>query len=326
MPNDDKTVAIAKTPLPIGPKGIQLESFEALWRFAQCIAASPFAPRGMEKPEAIVPAIQLGLEIGLSPMSALQNVAVINGRPGIYGDAALALVRASGLCEYYTQRFEGEGDDRRAIVVSKRTDSPEPIESIFSVKDAKRAGLWGKQGPWTQYPDRMLLFRARGFNLRDNFGDVLKGMSTLEELRDLNIKPVSGHTVENPDIRFDEPEESTTSETDTVARPAGDTHFPAKRKRRTKAEMEAEHVRAVTVDVPDGVPAEVPEAPPRATPLEGVRNLIAASPITEFQLEQRLIKNGVIEPTQNLGTLNDDELLQIQSMFMSIAAEIVDGQ
>jgi len=52
------------------------------------------------------------------------------------------------------------------------------------VEDAKRAGLWAKQGPWTAYPKRMMQMRARGFALRDAFPDVLKGMITAEEAQD----------------------------------------------------------------------------------------------------------------------------------------------
>jgi hypothetical protein len=54
----------------------------------------------------------------------------------------------------------------------------------FSVSDAKRAGLWGKSGPWANYPERMLKYRARGFCLRDAFPDVLKGLITIEEAND----------------------------------------------------------------------------------------------------------------------------------------------
>ncbi len=340
MPNEtENQLATKKVPLPVGNKGIELNSFEALWRFALCIAASPFAPRGLEKPEAIVTAIQLGLEIGLSPMSALQNVAVINGRPGIYGDAALALVRASGYCEYYTQKVEGEGDDRTATVTSKRTDSPEPIVTTFSVRDAKRAGLWGKQGPWSQYPDRMLLFRSRGFNLRDNYGDILKGMRLVEELRDYDMKPIEGKVVA-PDIRFDEPEHAEI-EDGPEAHAAVIADYPPKRKRRTKLEMEAAKQggdatlsnaqsveNSITKDIApeeasEAEPTSKPEAPPRATPLEGLRNLIAASPITEFQLEQRLTARGDLAPTRNLEVMTDDELLKVQSQFMTIAEEII---
>ena len=57
--------------------------------------------------------------------------------------------------------------------------------TTFSEQDAKVAGLWGKSGPWKQYPKRMLQMRARGFNLRDNFADILGGLITAEEARDM---------------------------------------------------------------------------------------------------------------------------------------------
>ncbi len=44
--------------------------------------------------------------------------------------------------------------------------------------------MLGKQGPWTQYPERMLKLRARGFTLRDAFPDVLKGIKAREEVED----------------------------------------------------------------------------------------------------------------------------------------------
>jgi hypothetical protein len=77
-----------------------------------------------------------------------------------------------------------EGDT--AICVAKRRGR-KPVTAKFSVDDAKRAGLWGKQGPWTQYPKRMLQMRARGFALRDAFPDVLKGLITSEEAMDFPV-------------------------------------------------------------------------------------------------------------------------------------------
>ena len=183
----DAVSVAAKPQIVIGERGVEIRSIEEAIRFATCVAQSGLAPKGFEKVEAIVIAVQMGAEIGLSPMAALQNIAVINGKPGIYGDAALAVVRGSGLCDDYTQDVSGEGDAKTATVVTKRRGAKDSIVSTFSVTDAKRAGLWGKAGPWTQYPERMLMWRARGFNLRDNFGDVLKGMKTVEELRDTPI-------------------------------------------------------------------------------------------------------------------------------------------
>jgi hypothetical protein len=168
-------------------RGLDLRTFDDLLRFAEVISKSGLAPKGFDRVEAIIIAIQMGAELGLAPLSSLQSIAVINGRPGIFGDAALALVRGSGLCAMYEQRIEGEEDNRRAVVTTQRRNG-DKITTTFSVADAKKARLWGKQGPWSEYPDRMLTFRARGFNLRDNFGDVLKGFKTTEELADYPIE------------------------------------------------------------------------------------------------------------------------------------------
>jgi hypothetical protein len=193
-----------KPPVKAGSNGLVLTGIEEMFRFAEMVALSGLAPKGIDKPASICTAIQMGLEIGLSPMQALQSIAVINGRPGIYGDAAKALVESSGLMTAYDQWFELDGkklttadgfnrtptvaelksESLMCCVMSKRGERP-PLVTTFSVGDAKAAGLWGKTGPWSQYPPRMLMFRARGFNLRDNFGDVLKGLRSVEELRDM---------------------------------------------------------------------------------------------------------------------------------------------
>lgn len=146
----------------------------------------------MEKPEAVLVAIQLGAEIGLSPMAALQNTAVINGRPAIYGDAALALVRGSGLLVSYKEEEIGEpGTDGHGYKVTAVREGDQTAIETFTTGDAKRAKLWGKSGPWTDYPKRMLRFRARGYVLRDLFGDVLKGLRTVEEVRDIPAEPIN---------------------------------------------------------------------------------------------------------------------------------------
>src|SRR3546814_4979258 len=53
--------------------------------------------------------------------------------------------------------------------------------------DAKKAGRAGKQGPWSQYPQRMRQMRARAWAMRDGFADVLKGIGIAEEVRDFPV-------------------------------------------------------------------------------------------------------------------------------------------
>lgn len=153
--------------------------------FSKMLAKSAMVPKQYQgKPEDIMVAVQWGYEIGLAPMQALQNISVINGKPSVYGDAAMALVQASPVCEGVDETIEGEKTANPVAVCVARRKGRNPVTVRFSVEDAKRAGLWGKQGPWQAYPKRMLQMRARGFALRDAFPDVLKGLITVEEAQD----------------------------------------------------------------------------------------------------------------------------------------------
>lgn len=154
-------------------------------QFSEHLASSSMVPKAYQgKPADILVCVQWGYEIGLAPMQALQNIAVINGKPSVYGDAALALVQASPLCEGIDEHIDGEGTANPVAVCIARRKGRMPVVCKFSVEDARRAGLWGKAGPWQAYPKRMLQMRARGFALRDAFPDVLKGLITAEEAQD----------------------------------------------------------------------------------------------------------------------------------------------
>lgn len=186
--------------------GIIPQSIEEVFRLAQGIAASGLAPATMNTAEKITVAILTGLEIGLPPMFALNKIAVVNGRPALWGDALPALLWARG----FKLREWTEGDTAHCEVT--RPDGSK-IERTFSDADAKAAGLLGKSGPWTQYRPRMRQMRARGFACRDGAADVLGGLYVAEELdepmRDIS-PPVA--QLEIPDVP-DIPEVSDVSDT-----------------------------------------------------------------------------------------------------------------
>lgn len=165
--------------------GFAPATIDEAMRLADMLAKSQMVPRAYQgKPEDILVATIWGREIGLATLQALQNISVINGKPSVYGDAAMALVQASPVCEGVDEFFEGEGTPNPIAVCVAHRKGRKPVTAKFSVDDAKRAGLWGKQGPWQAYPKRMLQMRARGFALRDAFPDVLKGLITAEEAQD----------------------------------------------------------------------------------------------------------------------------------------------
>lgn len=170
-----------------GSRALMPSTIEEAYRIATAFSRSDFIPKEYkDKPDNCFTAINLGMEIGLPPMRALQSIAVVNGKPAIYGDAQLALVRGSGLLESFEESYEGEeGKDTFAAVckVKRKGDSEATIES-FTVADAKKAGLWGKTGPWSTHPKRMLRYKSRAFALRDKFADVLLGLChSVEEMQ-----------------------------------------------------------------------------------------------------------------------------------------------
>src|SRR5215467_1393977 len=148
------------------------QTYSELERWAQKAAKTEMIPKAYRgKPDDITIAIQYGSEIGLGHMESLKSIAVINGNPAVYGDGLLSI------CQRHPD-FEDLIE--------------EPKIFRFSQEDAQRAALWGKPGPWTQYPQRMLQMRARGFALRDQFADALKGLISREEAADYPTVDGSG--------------------------------------------------------------------------------------------------------------------------------------
>ena len=155
-------------------------NFEQALTFSDYLADSDLVPKDFKgRPGNCLIAMQWGAELGLKPLQAMQNRAIINGRPSRWGDAVIALVRASPLGEFVIESDDGQAATCRV----KRRGEPEQSRT-FSMEDAKIAGLQGKAGPWTQYPKRMRQMRARAFALRDVFPDVLRGLPVAEELMD----------------------------------------------------------------------------------------------------------------------------------------------
>lgn len=172
--------------------GIIPRNLDELKEIAETILKSGLAPTSMRSVEQISIALMHGAELGLAPMQSLSKIAIINGRPSVWGDAIPALLLSKGfeIDEY----FEGEGDNRAAICVVTRPTGAK-IKRRFSVADAKQARLWGRQGPWQQYPDRMLQMRARSFASRDGAAEVLSGLYFAEEVQDFEPPKGSEPTV-----------------------------------------------------------------------------------------------------------------------------------
>ena len=167
-----------------GGFALQPQNLDQAMQMAGMLANSQMVPKSYQnKPNDTLVAMMMGAEIGLNPIQALQNIAVINGKPAIYGDALLALVQSHPKFGGQEEGFDESTMTATCTVWRKGEDQKHTV--VFSKLDAEKAGLWGKSGPWSQYPKRMLMWRARGYALRDKFADALGGLITVEEAQDI---------------------------------------------------------------------------------------------------------------------------------------------
>jgi len=173
------------------------------WKLADILSKTSFSA-GHKSAQDIFICISMGQQIGLNPFQAVQNISVINGRPTLWGDALLAVCQSHPEYEGVETVFDEKTNT--ATCKALRKGKPPVVES-FSEAEAKQARLWGKSGPWSQYPTKMLKNRARTWALRTQFADALLGLISSEELEEpLPVAPVDkgqAVRVEKPVIDLD---------------------------------------------------------------------------------------------------------------------------
>ena len=199
------------------------QDMDQVWRVAKAVYLGGLAPAaligkktGDEAISAVSVCIMSGAELGLKPMVSLRSFTVINGKPALYGDGLINVVRQSGKVAFLKTGHEMRDGQMVGYCHAKRNDTGEESRVEFTQAEAERAGLWDdrplvrkqvweggqrvwKDGqpndaPWYRYPQRMIAWRAAGYCLRELFGDVLGGIrdefeareiSDVEEMRDI---------------------------------------------------------------------------------------------------------------------------------------------
>jgi hypothetical protein len=192
-----KSTALARSP----GASLALNSVADLAQLSEMLYRGGLTPPGIDNPNKVAAVILAGLEVGLAPTQAIGSIMLQNGRLSIWGDGAMALVRASGLLESIEEWVDGEGESRTGHCKAKRKGESER-HYTFTIREANQAGLIERakgKGPWATYPDRMLIQRPRGFLFRDVFPDVLRGLITYEEATD--VPGVSDGSIVNTEVR-----------------------------------------------------------------------------------------------------------------------------
>lgn len=163
--------------IPMEDGALRPDSLEGLWRMARYAVQSRLVPVKTAAEAVVI--MQRGAEMGFPGYSAFEFLYPVDGKPRLTPQGAKAVALKSNLIEDFKEELLGEGDSREAVVTVKRRGIASQVQRRFSMADAKRAKLAGKNN-WTSYPDRMLLARARGFAFMDAFPDVCGGLQIRE--------------------------------------------------------------------------------------------------------------------------------------------------
>lgn len=162
---------------------------------AEMIAKSSMIPSNYRgKAGDVLIAGQMGAELGVPWLQALQGICVINGNPSVWGDLALALVRNHPKFEDMNETYDE--DTRTATCTIKIKDQMTPVTQSFSWADACQAQLSTKD-TYKKYRRRMLQMRARSWCMRDAIPEALKGLKLAEDqqaLAEAYIKPIDAET------------------------------------------------------------------------------------------------------------------------------------
>ena len=181
--------------------------FANKFRMARVLCNSGLIPSGLNTPEKVTVALQWGFELGLSPMVAVNNIAVVNGKPTMSADMLHAIARHNP--EYAGLKWIEQTDKRaECVVIRKTANYTEETKGVYTWEMAQAAGLTSKDN-WKKYPSRMLKHRALSYALRDAFPDVLAGIYNPEEME--SVTP--SNTTSEPVIRDITPSKEETERT-----------------------------------------------------------------------------------------------------------------
>lgn len=181
-----------KSMIPFSPQNLN----EAMTISTQ-LAKSDLCPKSFgQRPENVLAAIMMGHELGFGVMQSLSNIAVVNGRASVWGEAVTALILDSGVCEYLLDEVTGSGKDLAVTIKTKRKGMPE-YTFTYTWADAEKAGLTGKD-TYQKYGKDMLYWKGLGRVGKRVYADVLKGIAIREIAEELEPEFVGRVQVEEP--------------------------------------------------------------------------------------------------------------------------------
>lgn len=167
-------------------------AFESAQRMAKALASSDLVPKEYKGNIAnCLVALEISQRTGSSALAVMQSLNIIHGRPSWSSQYIIAALNSCG--RFSPLRFEmtGDGDKRQCMAWAiDKSDGAKLEGPVVSMAMAKAEGWLGKSGSkWATMPELMLRYRAASFFGRLYAPDILMGMQSDDEVRDVTPGP-----------------------------------------------------------------------------------------------------------------------------------------
>lgn len=172
----NETQAIVRSEVPF-KHSLEPMGLDQAYRAAKMFNTSGLYPK-FKGPEQIMMIVMRGRELGIGATTSLDLIEMIQGKPTMKAAGMLALVRASSSCEYFVFK---ETDSKKCTCVTKRKGDPCDSTVTFTIEDAQKMGLTGKDN-WIKQPAVMLQWRACARLIRMVYPDLVNGIYATEEM------------------------------------------------------------------------------------------------------------------------------------------------
>lgn len=137
---------------------------------------------GVTSPEQAMVVLMTGLELGFSPAQSFRSIHVINKKPTLSADMMVAVCKSRPhICKYFRLV---DSTDERATYETHRVGEPEPVSITFTIQDAEKAGLLSNP-TWQKFRPQMLRARAASSLVRVVYSDLILGLYTEDEIREI---------------------------------------------------------------------------------------------------------------------------------------------
>ena len=123
--------------------------------------------------------------MNLDPMMVMQGTYILKGKLGMYTSFAISLANSSGVLKGGIRyKVEGSSDNLKVTAYSNLKANDEEISYTISMSEAKAEG-WTSNAKYKSLPELMLRYRAATLLIRTHIPQVLNGLHTVEELKDV---------------------------------------------------------------------------------------------------------------------------------------------